>query len=120
MNDAETVWNACAALLRDQVASAVWSSSFQNVQPISFSGYELVLSLPSSVVRDRVHERYLGLIKANLSELGHPEVNVVLEARPPAPQELPLFDELAQIRQVPDQGAEPAPAATGPARRPRA
>ncbi len=98
MSDAETVWSGCAALLRDQVSSVVWSSSFQNVEPISFDGRTLVLGFPSSVVRDRVHDRYLGLLRANLHELGHLEVDLTLEARPPTPQELPLFDELADIR----------------------
>jgi chromosomal replication initiator protein len=98
MSDAETVWSGCAALLRDQVSGVVWSSSFQNVEPVSFDGQTLVLGFPSSVVRDRVHERYLGLLKANLAELGHVSVDIALESRPPTPQELPLFDELAQIR----------------------
>ncbi len=98
MSDAETVWSGCAALLRDQVSSVVWSSSFQNVEPISFDGRSLVLGFPSSVVRDRVHDRYLGLLRANLAELGHVEVDVTLQARPATPQELPLFDELADIR----------------------
>ena len=97
MSDAETVWSGCAALLRDQVSSVVWSSSFQNVEPVSFDGRSLVLGFPSSVVRDRVHDRYLGLLRANLAELGHVEVDVTLEARPPTPQE-PLFDELADMR----------------------
>ena len=98
MSDAETVWSGCAALLRDQVSGVVWSSSFQNVEPVSFDGQTLVLGFPSSVVRDRVHERYLGLLKANLAELGHLSVDIALESRPPTPQELPLFDELAEIR----------------------
>ena len=98
MSDAETVWSGCAALLRDQVSSVVWSTSFQNVEPVSFDGRALVLGFPSSVVRDRVHDRYLGLLRANLSELGHVDVEVTLEARPAVAQELPLFDELADIR----------------------
>ncbi len=111
MSDAETVWSGCAALLRDQVSSVVWSSSFQNVQPVSFDGHTLVLGFPSSVVRDRVHDRYLGLVKANLAELGHIDVHVALEARPPSPQELPLFDELADIRT--GSTAESLPARAG-------
>ncbi len=99
MSDAETVWRGCAALLREQVSSVVWSSSFQGVEAVSFDGSTLVLAFPSSVVRDRVQERYLALLRANLSELGHVGVEVLLEARPPTPQELPLFDELSDIRQ---------------------
>ena len=109
MSDAETVWSGCAALLRDQVSGVVWNSSFQNVEPVSFDGETLVLGFPSSVVRDRVHERYLGLLKANLAELGHVSVAVELEARPPTPQDMPLFDELADIR-----SAAPATPAQGP------
>ncbi len=102
MSDAETVWSSCAALLRDQVSGVVWNSSFQNVEATGFDGERLTLGFPSSVVRDRVHDRYLGLLRANLAELGHMNVDVVLESRPPGPQELPLFDELSAIR---DDGA---------------
>jgi len=97
MNDADAVWQGCAALLREQVSGVVWSSSFQNVEPLSYDGSTLVLGFPSSVVRDRVQERYAGLLKANLSEMGL-DVALLLEARPPVPQAVPLFDELADIR----------------------
>ncbi len=102
MSDAETVWSSCAALLRDQVSGVVWNSSFQNVEATGFDGERLTLGFPSSVVRDRVHDRYLGLLRANLTELGHGNIDIVLESRPPGPQELPLFDELSAIR---DNGA---------------
>lgn len=120
MNDAETVWSSCAALLRDQVSGVVWNSSFQNVEATAFDGERLTLGFPSSVVRDRVHDRYLGLLRANLAELGHTGVDVVLESRPPAAQEQPLFDELTAIRDdgtggriagVPDDDA-PRPSST--------
>ena len=112
MNDAATVWRGCAALLREQVSGVVWSSSFQNVQPLSFDGDTLVLGFPSSVVRDRVQERYLALLRANLSEMGL-NVAVTLETRPPAPQEMPLFDELADIRAANDQ-LDRLPGGNGP------
>ncbi|MFP5577710.1 MAG: chromosomal replication initiator protein DnaA [Acidimicrobiia bacterium] len=108
MNDAETVWKGCAALLREQVSGVVWSSSFQHVEPLSYDGSRLVLGFPSTVVRDRVQERYLSLLRANLSEMGL-DVAVSLEARPAVPQELPLFDELADIRTGAD-GADGSPA----------
>jgi chromosomal replication initiator protein len=110
MNDAGTVWEGCATLLREQVSGVVWSSSFQNVEPLSYDGATLVLGFPSSIVRDRVQERYLGLLRANLSEIGLTDVELRLEARPPAPQEVPLFDELADIRTPapgPQTGAAP-------------
>ena len=109
MSDAETVWSGCAALLREQVSGVVWSSSFQNVEPLSFDGHHLVLGFPSTVVRDRVQERYLSLLRANLSEMGL-DIAVTLEARPATPQAVPLFDELSDIR-----GGNEVPAADGPA-----
>ena len=99
MNDADSVWQGCAALLREQVSGVVWSTSFQNVEPLSYDGDTLVLGFPSSVVRDRVQERYAGLLRANLAEIGLVDVALHLEARPPArPQVVPLFDELSDIR----------------------
>ncbi len=103
MSDAETVWSGCAALLRDQVSHGVWSTSFQGVEPVSFDGRTLVLGFPSSVIRDRVHDRYLPLLRANLGELGHNGVDVTLEARlAPASQDVPLFDEIADMRTMPE------------------
>ena len=107
MTDAEAVWNQCASLLQEQVSGGVWSSSFQSVEASAFDGTRLVLTLPSTIVRDRVHERYLGLIKANLAEIGHPDLDVVLEARPAAPSTPPVFDELAQLQR--DLGTAPQP-----------
>ena len=115
MSDAETVWSGCAALLRDQVSGVVWSTSFQNVEPVSFDGETLVLAFPSSVVRDRVHDRSLGLLRANLVELGHDSVQINLQSRPATPQEMPLFDELAEIRvPAPDPGRAPDDHGTAP------
>ena len=87
MNDAETVWSSCADLLRDQVSSAVWSSSFSNVEPVAFDGRCLTLGFPSSVVRDRVHDRYLGLLRANLAELGHTGADICLLYTSPSPRD---------------------------------
>jgi chromosomal replication initiator protein len=105
MDDAEAVWHGCAALLREQVSSAVWSSSFQNVEPLAYDGATLTLGFPSSVVRDRVQERYLSLLRANLAEMGLVDVSVALEARAPTPHAMPLFDELADIR-GPEAGSD--------------
>ena len=116
MSDAETVWSGCAALLREQVSGVVWSSSFQNVEPLSYDGSHLVLGFPSTVVRDRVQERYLALLRANLSEMGL-DIAVTLEARPAAPQAVPLFDELSDIRgeqAVPASNGQRAPSGMAP------
>ncbi|MDZ7674723.1 MAG: chromosomal replication initiator protein DnaA [Acidimicrobiales bacterium] len=98
MNDAETVWSGCAALLRDQVSSGVWSTSFQNVEPVGFDGQRLTLAFPSSVVRDRVHDRYLSLLRSSLAEIGLDGVDIVLQSAPAAAPTAPSFDELAVLR----------------------
>jgi chromosomal replication initiator protein len=79
--DAQRLWDACAEVLRTQVSDAVWLMSFQTAYPIGFDGERLVLAVPSSVARERIESRYLGLVEAALDDAGFPGISVNLEVR---------------------------------------
>src|SRR5262245_42264153 len=79
--DAQRLWDACAEVLRTQVSDAVWLMSFQTASPIGFDGERLVLGVPSSVARERIESRYLGLVEAALDDAGYPGISVDLEVR---------------------------------------
>jgi chromosomal replication initiation ATPase DnaA len=49
-----------------QVSDTVWSSTFQDVRGLELSDSVLTLSVPSQLVRQRIEQRYLGLMEAAL------------------------------------------------------
>ncbi len=82
--EATTLWKTCSGSLRNQVNDAVWRPWFSDVTAETYDGSQLVLSVPSSVVRVRLEERYLGLIEGIAGDIaGHP-VSVDIRLRPAA------------------------------------
>ena len=76
--EASSVWDAACAVLRDQVTDTVWGSTFQELAASSLDDGVLTLSVPSQVLRQRIEQRYLGLIEGvtrrMLDELGEATV----------------------------------------------
>ncbi len=71
---ADQLWTACAAALREQVSEAVWLTTFSVVTPIDLDGDTLRVSVPSSVVKERVENRYQALVDGALADIGEPDV----------------------------------------------
>jgi chromosomal replication initiator protein len=78
VNDLEGLWTACAGHVRGQVTDGTWRPWFAEIEPVSFDGATLVLSVPSSVVRDRLEERYLGLLEGSARDAAGQPVSVEL------------------------------------------
>ena len=76
MNDTNDLWKRCAEALREQVSDATWRTWLAGLVPQSFDGDLLVLGAPSTLVRDRVESRFLGLIAAAASDGAGQEVKV--------------------------------------------
>ena len=90
MNDTNDLWKRCGEALREQVSDATWRTWLAGLAPESFDGDLLVLGAPSTLVRDRVESRFLGLLAAAASDAAGHEVKVRLEvvaATPPEPEE---------------------------------
>ena len=87
VDDAELLWKACAEVLRSQVSDAVWLTCFHAATPLSSDGTTFVLGVPSNMFKDRIENRYLGLVEGALADIGAPNrtlrIEVVAEA--PAP-----------------------------------
>ncbi len=77
--DATTVWDSAAAVLADQVTDAVWNSTFRDLVPTDMNEHVLTLSVPSQLLRQRIEQRYRGLIEAVLSDEGHESLRVIFE-----------------------------------------
>jgi chromosomal replication initiator protein len=73
VDDGTELWTRCAGHVRGQVTDATWRPWFAVIEAVSFDGSTLVLSVPSAVVRDRLEERYLGLLEGSAGDAaGHP------------------------------------------------
>jgi chromosomal replication initiator protein len=87
VNEAANLWSTTSDHLKGQVADGMWRLWFAEVRPESYSGGVLKLSVPSSVVRDRLAERFLGLIEGAAADAAGHSVSVELTARPAERQE---------------------------------
>jgi chromosomal replication initiator protein len=77
--DATQVWSETAEILAQQVSDTVWSSTFQDVHGLELTDSVLTLSVPSQLVRQRIEQRYFGLMEAALADAGHAELSLVIE-----------------------------------------
>jgi len=98
VNDTNDLWKRCADALREQVSDATWRTWLTGLVPQAFDGDLLVLTAPSTLVRDRIENRFLGLIAAAVSDVAAQQVTVRLDVAPlavdePIPDELPLEGE---------------------------
>ncbi len=68
--NSDSTWTTCRGLLRSQVSEAVWLTSFRDLHIVAMSPERVVLVAPSSVIRDRVLNRYLPMVRAALADAG--------------------------------------------------
>ena len=116
MNDTNDLWKRCENALREQVSDATWRTWLAGLAPQSFDGTLLVLGAPSTLVRDRVESRFLGLLAAAASDVSGQEVKVRLEVLAAAPFEVeeslfpaPLLDDPEpDAARLPARGGRPA------------
>ncbi len=73
---AEQLWTECAAALREQVSEAVWLTTFSVVTPLRAQGTTLHVAVPSSVVKERIENRYHALVKGALADIGEEAVEL--------------------------------------------
>ena len=80
MEEVDELWGKCSLTLRESVSDAVWQMWLSKLTAVEISGDNLVLGVPNSVVRARINDRFLGLIRdAITEEAGRPlDVGLVL------------------------------------------
>jgi chromosomal replication initiator protein len=77
--NATQLWDACAQSIRDQVSDGVWNSTFRQARPQALSDTELVLTVPSQWVKERIEGRYYQLVLEALSEASTMPVQMIIE-----------------------------------------
>ena len=66
VDQAGPLWTACADVLREQVSEAVWLTTFSAVEAVTVQDGSLVLAVPSTVVKERIEQRYRTLVEGAL------------------------------------------------------
>lgn len=79
VDEAQQLWTRCADMLRAQVSEAVWLTTFHGAEAVKLHDHTLVLSVPSSVVKDRIEVRYLTLVRSALADAGASELELDIE-----------------------------------------
>ncbi|MHB1889846.1 MAG: DnaA N-terminal domain-containing protein, partial [Acidimicrobiales bacterium] len=69
MNDSETLWKLCSAVVREQVSEATWQAWLAGMAVELVTDTTVVLRAPNALVRDRVESRFLSLVSSALSEV---------------------------------------------------
>ncbi len=85
VNAAKDLWKRCSEALRDQVSEATWHAWLSGLEPRSVTEDSVLIDVPNALVRDRVQERFIGLIAAAFTELTGKEMSVSLAVAPMAP-----------------------------------
>lgn len=99
--DPGTLWESCADTIRSEVSDAVWQSTFNNAHAVGVVDDTLVLSVPNTIVKERVEGRYLSLVRDALATAGAAGFDLVIDVRP---------DVVGSDDDVVELSSEPTPA----------
>ena len=73
MDNIDELWDRCSLALKESVSDAVWQMWLSKILPVDITGDNLTIGVPNSVVRTRINDRFLGLIRdAASAEAGQP------------------------------------------------
>jgi chromosomal replication initiator protein len=101
VSDAEVLWKACAERIRSRVPEATWLTAFRDLRPVAADSERLVLSVSSTLLRERFETRHRPMVQSVLEEMGPPAltVEVIVESDPDGVDTLPPvfpFEPLAE------------------------
>ncbi len=82
MTEAGELWTRCADLLREEVTDAIWLTWMAALEPVGVDGRTLVVSAPSSLVRDRLEERHSGVLEKVVAQAAGATAELRIVVRP--------------------------------------
>lgn len=85
MSDSNILWTACSAVLRAQISDGAWHTWFEAVQPASIEDDTLLLTVPSTLAKERIEQRYHDALHEAVEQVDHHITNVRLHVRPHSP-----------------------------------
>ncbi len=81
METANQLWASCSEIIRAQVSEVVWNTTFRELEAIDLTNEEIVVAVPSRLVKDRIEARYLGIVREALAESNNGPLSMELEVR---------------------------------------
>jgi chromosomal replication initiator protein len=84
VGEAERLWKTCLATVRNEVPESAWNSCFQPTAGLSMDDADLLVAVPSSLVRERLEGRWSPQIARALDDAGRSDLRVRFEIRPDA------------------------------------
>ncbi len=114
MSNATQLWDACAQSIREQVSDGVWNSTFKEARPHAVSDHELVLTVPSQWVKERIEGRYHQLVLEALDEASGAPVQMIIEVETDGSDldvdiDLTVIDDLESIDELLGRSEPAAP-----------
>ena len=81
MANATVLWEACAAAIQSQVSDVVWQMTFTAAQPVTADDETLVVSVPSTLIRDRIEGRYHTVVHSAVAEVSDDQLTLQIVIR---------------------------------------
>ncbi|TAN28533.1 MAG: chromosomal replication initiator protein DnaA [Actinomycetota bacterium] len=103
MNDASKLWITCTESLKQQLPESTWKAWFEAIEPVSLQGNTLVLNAPSQLVKERIQNRFMGLIQDSLTTVAEDNYLIEISAIPKAQTEVVLSNNLEDYPAYRDQ-----------------
>ena len=79
MPNAEYLWGACVAVLRNELPDGAGKTWLEAARPLALEDRRLILAVPSAVAKERIESRYLRFVEDILTELAGEAHQIVLE-----------------------------------------
>ncbi len=79
MPNAEYLWGACVAVLRNELPDGAGKTWLEAARPLALEERRLILAVPSAVAKERIESRYLRFVEDILTELAGEAHQIVLE-----------------------------------------
>ena len=90
MTNATVLWEACAAAIQDQVSDVVWQMTFNSAQPVAADAETLTVSVPSTILRDRIEGRYRTMVDEAVAQISDDQLSLQIVIREEVDEEPPL------------------------------
>ena len=109
--DAERVWASFLSVVREHVNTLSYKTWFEPIVPVSVSGNQLTVQVPSQFFYDWLEEHYDVLISSTLGDLlgQHAKLVYLVSAEEPTPVSLHSFDPPTGLAQTPSKDFSRSP-----------
>ncbi|MDZ4745058.1 MAG: chromosomal replication initiator protein DnaA [bacterium] len=82
-NDAESLWDSCLVIIRDNVSQQVYKTWFDQIRPLTWDGSQLTVEVPSQFFYEWIEEHYSSLLQKTIQKVlgarARLQYNVVVE-----------------------------------------